>query len=77
MADPFHLAARAYFLYGVIYLLGGIYLLANGVGVRGSRVAYPVSASCLTPSERCGPALDNLDPFIDHRSRLTSDRTLP
>jgi len=38
MADPFHLAARAYFLYGVIYLLGGIYLLANGVGVRGSRV---------------------------------------
>jgi hypothetical protein len=36
--DRFRAAARAYFVYGVIYLIGGLYLVAHGVGVRGSRV---------------------------------------
>ena len=31
----FRLAARAYFLYGVVYWIGGLYLLAHGVGVMG------------------------------------------
>jgi hypothetical protein len=36
--DRFHLAARAYLVYGVIYWLGGVYLATEGVGVRGGRV---------------------------------------
>lgn len=36
--DRFRSAARAYFLYGVVYLLGGLYLVAHGVGARGSRL---------------------------------------
>jgi hypothetical protein len=36
--DRFHLAARAYLIYGVIYWLGGFYLATQGVGIRGSRV---------------------------------------
>jgi hypothetical protein len=35
--QKFCAAARAYFLYGVVYLVGGLYLVAHGVGVRGSR----------------------------------------
>lgn len=31
--DRFRLAARAYFAYGVVYYLGGLYLVAHGVGV--------------------------------------------
>ena len=29
-------AARAYFVYGVVYWIGGVYLAFHGVGVRGS-----------------------------------------
>jgi membrane protease YdiL (CAAX protease family) len=35
MADPYRGAARAYALYGVVYLVGGLYLLSQGVGVMG------------------------------------------
>jgi hypothetical protein len=38
-ADSFPNAARAYFLYGLVYLVGGLYLVAQGVGARGSRLA--------------------------------------
>jgi hypothetical protein len=31
----FHLAARAYLLYGIVYWVGGLYLLWHGVGVMG------------------------------------------
>src|SRR5262245_19699425 len=34
--DPYGLAARAYFLYGVVYWIGGVYLAFHGVGVRGT-----------------------------------------
>lgn len=34
--DHFRTAARAYFLYGLVYLLGGGYLTFYGVGVRGA-----------------------------------------
>jgi hypothetical protein len=37
--DGFRAAARAYFTYGVVYLAGGLYLVAHGVGARGSRLA--------------------------------------
>jgi hypothetical protein len=33
--DRFRDAARAYFIYGVIYWLGGVWLALHGVGVRG------------------------------------------
>jgi hypothetical protein len=36
--DAFRLAARAYLVYGVVYWLGGFYLVTQGVGVRGGRV---------------------------------------
>jgi len=34
--DRFRVAARAYFLYGIVYWLGGVYLALHGVGVRGA-----------------------------------------
>ena len=38
MRDRFQVAARAYLTYGVIYWIGGVYLAAHGIGVRGGRV---------------------------------------
>jgi hypothetical protein len=37
MGDPYRAAARAYFVYGLVYLIGGLYLVSQGVGVMGSR----------------------------------------
>lgn len=37
MPDAFRTAARAYFAYGVVYLVGGLYLIHHGVGVMGAR----------------------------------------
>lgn len=37
--DRFRTAARAYFAYGVVYWVGGVYLLAHGVGVSGGTEA--------------------------------------
>ena len=34
--DRFRRAARAYFAYGVVYWVGGTYLVWHGVGVRGA-----------------------------------------
>ena len=39
MMDRFRLAAHAYRTYGVIYWIGGFYLIWHGVGVRGGRTA--------------------------------------
>jgi hypothetical protein len=36
--DRFRLASRAYLVYGVIYWIGGLYLVTQGVGVRGGRM---------------------------------------
>lgn len=41
MRDRFDVAARAYLTYGVIYWIGGVYLAAHGVGVRGERMMQP------------------------------------
>jgi hypothetical protein len=38
-ADRYRAAARGYFVYGVVYWIGGVYLLAHGVGVEGGRGA--------------------------------------
>lgn len=39
--DRFRTAARAYFVYGVVYWIGGVWLALNGVGVRaGGSVAW-------------------------------------
>jgi hypothetical protein len=37
--DPYRAAARAYFVYGIVYLVGGVYLVIHGVGVTGSRAS--------------------------------------
>jgi hypothetical protein len=39
MGDPYRAAARAYVLYGLVYLVGGLYLISQGVGVMGARTA--------------------------------------
>jgi hypothetical protein len=39
--DRFQVAARAYLTYGVVYWIGGVYLAAHGVGVRGERMIQP------------------------------------
>jgi len=39
--DRYRVAARAYLTYGVIYWIGGVYLAAHGVGVRGERMMQP------------------------------------
>ena len=35
MGDPYRAAARAYFFYGLVYLVGGLYLISRGIGVMG------------------------------------------
>jgi hypothetical protein len=39
--DRFLVASRAYLAYGVVYWIGGAYLAAQGVGVRGERMMQP------------------------------------
>ncbi len=41
MRGRFDVAARAYLTYGVIYWIGGVYLAAHGIGVRGERMVQP------------------------------------
>lgn len=41
MRDRFQVAARAYLTYGIVYWIGGVYLAAHGVGVRGERIMQP------------------------------------
>lgn len=47
MADAFRAAARAYFVYGVVYLVGGLYLIYRGVGVMGSPTTSATSLTML------------------------------
>jgi hypothetical protein len=49
MADGprFRAAARAYVLYGIVYLVGGLYLIDQGVGVAGARTGAPTASSML------------------------------
>jgi hypothetical protein len=42
--DRYQVAARAYLTYGVVYWIGGVYLAAHGVGVRGERMMQPAVA---------------------------------
>ena len=39
MGDSFRAAAWAYLVYGVVYLVGGLYLISQGIGVMGDRTA--------------------------------------
>jgi len=39
MVDRYRAAARAYFFYGIVYFVGGLYLISQGVGVMGARTA--------------------------------------
>ena len=36
MGDPYRAAAWAYAVYGLVYLVGGLYLISQGVGVMGA-----------------------------------------
>ena len=60
MTDRFRLAAHAYRTYGVVYWIGGFYLIWHGVGVRGGRIV-----------ESGGPELaDKLDLSTDQRTSV-------
>src|SRR5256885_1802163 len=41
--DRFRDASRAYFVYGVVYWIGGVYLALHGIGVRGSMATAGVT----------------------------------
>lgn len=43
--DPFRHAALAYFAYGLVYLVGGLYLIHHGVGVAGARAGASTASS--------------------------------
>jgi hypothetical protein len=47
MADPYRAAALAYLVYGVVYLVGGLYLLSQGVGVMGGRASGDTTRTML------------------------------
>jgi hypothetical protein len=42
LGGRYRAAARAYFVYGAVYFVGGAYLLFHGIGVRGSRTGAAV-----------------------------------
>ncbi|MBI4638224.1 MAG: hypothetical protein HY727_17950 [Candidatus Rokubacteria bacterium] len=65
--DRFRAAARGYFVYGVIYWIGGVYLALHGVGVRGS-MAAGIGWILL------GGALVVLIPFLLRRPRAWFER---
>jgi hypothetical protein len=44
-ADPYRAAAWAYLVYGVIYWVGGLYLVSQGVGVAGGRAGAGTGAA--------------------------------
>jgi hypothetical protein len=46
--DPFRAAAWAYLVYGLVYWVGGLYLLSQGVGVAGGRAGGGTGASLVT-----------------------------
>jgi hypothetical protein len=64
--DRFRRAARAYFAYGVVYWLGGTYLVWQGVGVRGAMGAIAWMAA--------GALVVVLVPFLLRRPRGWFDR---
>ena len=41
--DRYRTAARAYFVYGVVYWLGGVYLALQGIGVRGEAASAGIT----------------------------------
>ncbi|HXG02224.1 MAG TPA: hypothetical protein VNO23_02250 [Candidatus Binatia bacterium] len=45
--DRFRAAASAYAVYGVVYLAGGLYLIAHGVGVAGARTGGDTTRAML------------------------------
>lgn len=70
MDDRFRQAARAYFLYGVVYWVGGVYLALHGIGVRaGGSVAWRGVIWILV-----GLVLVVLIPFLLRRPRVWFER---
>jgi len=45
--DPFRTAACVYLGYGVVYLVGGLYLVAHGIGVAGGRASGAIAPAML------------------------------
>ena len=67
-ADPFRAAARAYLGYGIVYWIGGVYLVWHGVGVRGSAARAGLSWIAL------GAVFVLLVPYLLARPRAWFER---
>jgi hypothetical protein len=68
--DRYRLAARAYFVYGVVYWLGGVWLALQGIGVRaGGSVAWSGVAWIVI-----GLVFVVLIPFLLRRRRVVFER---
>jgi hypothetical protein len=47
MSDPYRSAALAYVIYGLVYLVGGLYLISQGVGVMGASTSGATARTML------------------------------
>jgi hypothetical protein len=47
MSDPYRAAAWAYLFYGIVYFIGGLYLISQGIGVMGARTADATESTML------------------------------
>ncbi len=72
-ADRFRIAARAYFAYGVVYWVGGVYLLYHGVGIQGGAAAAG-SRAFLSAWALLGLVLVGLIPYLLDRPRAWFER---
>ena len=72
--DRFRAAARAYFLYGVVYLVGGAYLTFYGVGVRGATGGGRLRDMTTSAFVLAGLVLVFLIPYLLRRRRPAFER---
>jgi hypothetical protein len=71
--DRFRAAARAYFVYGLVYAIGGLWLVAQGVGVPGS-VGGGRRAGYIAFWAAASVAILILIPFLLRRRRAAFER---
>jgi hypothetical protein len=72
--DRFTLAARAYLAYGVVYLVGGAYLVYHGVGVSGPRTPGRLGSVLLSVWVLVGLVLVVVIPYLLRRRRWWFER---
>jgi hypothetical protein len=69
-ADPFHRAAKAYLVYGIVYWIGGAYLALHGIGTRSGSATVWEGVAWVA----IGLVLVILGPFLLHERRRWFER---